>query len=218
MAAELADIAATLAAWQAQGAAQLDPVGWLRIQALHARAERASGALARDLKARLDAQVQGFGQRLQARGAAGPVSRTGLDALSDLVAALASRQRDARPPAAGADDLAPAKPSLPALDALADSRRTWTRLHTQSQLRRSLEQLPADAGPLNSAVLAHRALSLMQEAGNGYAEHFVSYVDTLASLELLAALRPPRAAESSPGAARPGKAPRKPRRRKGDAG
>lgn len=215
MAAERVDIEATLAAWQAQGAAQFDPVGLIRIRALHARAQRAHGAVAEALQAQLAQQVQRYASRLSARTEPAPLSRAGLDALSALVAGLGQGQGQglAAAPVARAGAL----PVLDGQDALLQSRRTWNRLHTQSQLRRSLEQLPVDAGPLNSAVLAHRALSLMQDASPAFAEHFVSYVDTLASLELLSALRPSRASDASQVGARPGKAPRKPRRKKSES-
>ena len=88
------------------------------------------------------------------------------------------------------------EPGVPApLPLLEASRRTWARLRNESQLRRSLDQLDEDSGPLNSGRLVHRALSLMHQCAPGYLEHFVAYADALSSLEALraAALPEPRA-------------------------
>ena len=61
----------------------------------------------------------------------------------------------------------------------------WTQVRTDSQLRASLDDLPADAGPLNSGKLIHRALHFMREVSPGYLQHFIAYTDTLSSLERL---------------------------------
>ena len=46
-----------------------------------------------------------------------------------------------------------------------------------------LQQAPADAGPLNSGVLVHRALGLMRSLSPGYLQHFLAYVDALSWLQ-----------------------------------
>ncbi|WP_045761937.1 DUF2894 domain-containing protein [Xanthomonas albilineans] len=73
----------------------------------------------------------------------------------------------------------------PQLQALEDARQLWTELRSRSQLRQSLRQAPTDAGPLNSGVLVHRALTLMRTLSPGYLQHFLSYVDTLSWLQQL---------------------------------
>jgi hypothetical protein len=50
-------------------------------------------------------------------------------------------------------------------------------------MRQSLEQVPGNAGPLNSSSLVHRALSLMREVSPGYLKQFLSYVDALSWME-----------------------------------
>jgi hypothetical protein len=68
---------------------------------------------------------------------------------------------------------------------LTQARDTWAQVRTDSQLRASLHDLPADAGPLNSGMLVHRALHLMRAVSPGYLQHFIAYADTLSSLEQL---------------------------------
>lgn len=75
---------------------------------------------------------------------------------------------------------APAYPELPAIDYF---QKTWERLRTRRQLQTSQEQVPDNAGPLNSSNLVHRSLSLMREVSPGYLQHFLTYVDTLSWLE-----------------------------------
>ncbi|ARP89382.1 hypothetical protein CAL14_02965 [Bordetella genomosp. 9] len=73
-----------------------------------------------------------------------------------------------------------AYPELPLLD---DIREVWTTVSTRHRLRQSQEQVPENAGPLNSSLLVHRALSLMSEVSPGYLRQFLSYVDALSWLE-----------------------------------
>jgi Protein of unknown function (DUF2894) len=69
------------------------------------------------------------------------------------------------------------------LEALGEFRKIWSELRTDSQVRQSLEQVPTDAGPLNSGSLVHRSLTLMRELSPGYLQQFLSYVDTLSWME-----------------------------------
>lgn len=95
----------------------------------------------------------------------------------------------------------------PELPALAGMRDRWNQLHADTRLRITLQQAPAEGGPLNSAVLVHRMLTLMQQTSPGYLRHFVAYADALSWLEQMqqsGALADPAA---SP--ARSGRAPRR---------
>jgi hypothetical protein len=78
---------------------------------------------------------------------------------------------------------APGTAALPTLEALDEFRNIWSEVRIESQIRQSLEQVPADAGPLNSGSLVHRSLSLMHELSPGYLQHFLSYIDTLSWME-----------------------------------
>lgn len=71
----------------------------------------------------------------------------------------------------------------PELPALVGMRDHWNQLHADSRLRITLQQAPAEGGPLNSAVLVHRMLTLMQQTSPGYLRHFVAYADALSWLE-----------------------------------
>lgn len=62
-------------------------------------------------------------------------------------------------------------------------RQTWSKVSADSQLLASLEQVPKNAGPLNSSSLVHRSLSLMRELSPEYLRQFLSYVDALSWLE-----------------------------------
>ncbi|MFP3693050.1 DUF2894 domain-containing protein, partial [Burkholderia sp. SIMBA_048] len=69
------------------------------------------------------------------------------------------------------------------LKALDYFRETWSKVSAEKQVRVSLEQVPGNAGPLNSSSLVHRSLSLMRELSPGYLKQFLSYVDALSWME-----------------------------------
>ncbi|XQA70469.1 DUF2894 domain-containing protein [Xanthomonas sacchari] len=109
---------------------------------------------------------------------------------------------------------AAARLTAPQLPAVEDARRLWTELRSRSQLRQSLQPAPADAGPLNSGVLVHRALALMRTLSPGYLQHFLSYVDALSWLQQLqeaGALATPQKSGSAAG--KPATPRSKPRKR-----
>ncbi|WP_321918649.1 DUF2894 domain-containing protein [Burkholderia cepacia] len=174
-------VRATLDAWREQGADRLDPVRFLRIDALERRAAALEGNARGLLDARLATLIEGF-------------------------AAVVARADEAKAAASGtaqADDAVGRGPSLAALverlgrDAQADRRgldpelvdyfRTmWSKVRTEQQYRQSLDQVPRNAGPLNSNSLVHRSLATMRELSPEYLQQFLSYVDALAWLEDLA--------------------------------
>jgi hypothetical protein len=145
-------------------------------------------------------------------------------ALAARLAELRSREPSARDPGPGAaaaptppgplrellDTLAREAPAgrtaYPEVPALAGFRQLWSTLRADSQLRQSVVHAPADAGPLNSAALASRAIALMRELSPGYLRSFIAYVDDLAWLDRL----------GSPGPAATSATPRKraPRKRR----
>ncbi|WP_347315717.1 DUF2894 domain-containing protein, partial [Ralstonia pseudosolanacearum] len=73
-----------------------------------------------------------------------------------------------------------ADPELKTLDYF---RETWSTVSTERQLRQALDQVPRNAGPLNSSSLVHRSLLLMQELSPAYLRQFLSYVDALSWME-----------------------------------
>ncbi|MBN6149971.1 DUF2894 domain-containing protein [Xanthomonas sp. AmX2] len=199
-------------AWRRQHADRADPLRLAFIDALASRAAAHEGQVRRILDARLSELLAAYAEDLDKApaepgngdgdgdgdGATAPRAAAG-SPLGGLLAHIGARAPGAGEVfAADAPGRAPAAfPQLPALDAF---RKTWDRLRSDSQLRQSLEQLPLDAGPLNSGVLVQRSITLMREVSPGYLQHFLSYVDTLSWLEQLrdggglAAVAAPRAA------------------------
>jgi len=169
-------VRATLDAWREQGADRLDPVRFHRIDALERRAAALDGDARALLDARLATLLEGFaevvaraGETATASGAAGAPVR---GALAELVERLA---RDAQADRRGLDP------------ELVDYFRTmWSKVRTEQQYRQSLDQVPRNAGPLNSNSLVHRSLATMRELSPAYLQQFLSYVDALAWLEDLA--------------------------------
>ena len=68
-------------------------------------------------------------------------------------------------------------------DVLDYFRTLWAGLRVGSELRQAMENVPENAGPLNSIHLVHQSLQLMHELAPDYLRHFLSYADTLSCLE-----------------------------------
>ena len=62
-------------------------------------------------------------------------------------------------------------------------RNAWSRISTGKQVTQALDQAPKNAGPINSHMLVLRSLALMRDVSPAYLNRFVSYVDTLLSLD-----------------------------------
>ncbi|KAB0668792.1 hypothetical protein WS98_18665 [Burkholderia territorii] len=171
-------VRATLDAWREQGADRLDPVRFHRLDALEKRAAALDGDARALLDARLETLLEGFAQIVSRAGEAAVASETvqanapARSLLGGLVEQLA---RDAQADRRGID------PEL--IDYF---RTTWSKVRTEQQYRQSLDQVPRNAGPLNSNSLVHRSLATMRELSPEYLQQFLSYVDALAWLEDLA--------------------------------
>lgn len=190
--------AAQLQAWRAQGADRADPARFDILQALAARVPTQQGEARRLLEARLAGLMRAYAAGLAQRPAAAPPASMRDSGLRALVDALQARH-DGEP-------LPATSPVVPS--ALTQAREVWAQVRTDSQLRASLHDVPADAGPLNSGMLVHRALHLMRAVSPGYLQHFIAYADTLSSLEQLQhAAAPLIAATDAPRTTR--RAPRK---------
>ncbi|MCA8411099.1 MAG: DUF2894 domain-containing protein [Burkholderia multivorans] len=172
-------VRAMLDAWREQGAARLDPVRFHRLDALERRAAALDGDARALLDARLAALADEYAQLVArtpapagpdaAQAHAAPAHASSRGALAGLVERLA---RDAQADRRGID------PEL--VDYF---RATWAKVRTEQQYRQSLDQVPRNAGPLNSNSLVHRSLSTMRELSPAYLQQFLSYVDALACLE-----------------------------------
>ncbi|MCO8593648.1 DUF2894 domain-containing protein [Burkholderia multivorans] len=179
MTVDATQVRAMLDAWREQGAARLDPVRFHRLDALERRAAALDGDARALLDARLAALADEYAQ-LVARtpvqaepdapqAHAAPAHASSRGALAGLVERLA---RDEQADRRGID------PEL--VDYF---RATWAKVRTEQQYRQSLDQVPRNAGPLNSNSLVHRSLSTMRELSPAYLQQFLSYVDALACLE-----------------------------------
>lgn len=182
-------VQATLDNWRQQHADRLDPIRFQLIAALARRAESHAGAVRDHLDSRLNALLKDYADDLVGSTAQHHLAATSSasppppgTALADLIQHIASRRvgRDV-PKAKAVSDLPP--PAFPELEALDDFREIWSQVRTGSQLRLSLEQVPEDAGPLNSGALVHRAIALMHDLSPGYLQHFVAYADALSWLQ-----------------------------------
>ncbi|KWU27970.1 MULTISPECIES: DUF2894 domain-containing protein [Burkholderia] len=168
---------ATLDAWREQGADRLDPVRFHRIDALEKRAAVLDGDARALLDARLATLIEGFAEIVARAGEAAATCETsaGAPARGALAALVAGLGRDAQADRRGLD------PEL--VDYF---RAMWSKVRTEQQYRQSLDQVPRNAGPLNSNSLVHRSLATMRELSPEYLQQFLSYVDALAWLEDLA--------------------------------
>lgn len=174
MAADRIDIDAVLDDWRATGADRVDPLRFHRIAALHRRASTLHGAARQALDATLAARIDAYARDVERRSRDAHGSAPTRSALGTLVDGMTARAESAASNAV--------YPELPAVD---DFRALWSTLRTGSQVRKSLAEVPTGAGPLNSAALAHRALTLMGGLSPEYLRQFLAYVDTLSWLETL---------------------------------
>jgi len=69
------------------------------------------------------------------------------------------------------------------LKAIRKFRNTWAKLSVDKQVAQALEHMPKNAGPINSHMLALRSLALMRDISPDYLNRFMSYADTLLSLD-----------------------------------
>ena len=202
MSADGSNARAMLDAWRKQGAERMDPVRFHRIDALERRAVGHDGVVRRELEGRLSELIAAYAgdlERAAARTEAGTngsvVDAAARATLAELVEHI-TRQAAARD--GDVSDNESSSAVFPELGALRDARKLWTRIRAESQLRQSLEQAPNDAGPLNSARLVHRSLTLMRELSPGYLQQFLSYVDALTWMEQLNAGGVAAVAEEAP--------------------
>ena len=198
---------ALLDAWREQGADAHDPLRFHFIDALARRAAMHDGEARRVLDARLstllDAYVADLSSHASPESAITPCKpsckppRGPLAGLVDYIASQATEHGVRAPSGPGGHT------ELTALDYF---RATWSKVSAEKQLRQSFEQVPGNAGPLNSSSLVHRSLSLMRELSPGYLQQFLSYVDALSWMEQLTtgggvqpAKEAPRAASAKKG-------------------
>ncbi|ASL47337.1 hypothetical protein bAD24_III08075 [Burkholderia sp. AD24] len=209
---EINAVNATLDAWRECHADRFDPIRFHFIDALARRAAKHSGAARRILDAKLATLIEAYAADLQRAdtsaaesdmaaivAASDKPARTALAGLTGYIVSHAPTEGEQRVVAHGL----PTAASYPELAALDHFREIWSKVRTEKQLRQSLEQVPGNAGPLNSSSLVHRSLSLMRELSPGYLKQFLAYVDALSWMEQMNGGAP--ASKDAPRAASAGK-------------
>ena len=73
--------------------------------------------------------------------------------------------------------------SRPELKTIRKFRSTWAKLSADKQVAKALEHAPSNAGPINSHMLVLRSLALMRDISPDYLNRFLTYADTLLSLD-----------------------------------
>ncbi len=202
---------AALDAARAAGASKADPTRWQRIEALARRAEAHQGAMRQLLDARLHALLAELAPPAyaadlpshdMASGTLPPASPA--QALRALRAQLEPVQADAATQNASAST--PDASAAPRdLKVVHQHRAAWTQLRAEQRVAQSQTALPDQAGPLNSQLLLHRALTLMRETAPGYLQHFMGQAEALMWLERALAAPAPAAKPAPRG--KPAKAP-----------
>ncbi|WP_321815281.1 MULTISPECIES: DUF2894 domain-containing protein [unclassified Paraburkholderia] len=172
----------TLDAWRAQGANRIDPVRFATLDALERRAQAQTGAARKVLDARIETLLASYAKQIDADAtiATHTQAHAQTPASNAFEALIETMSRDER-------DGAPAT----LLDYFRD---VWQKVSADQQVQQSQDQVPKNAGPLNSSALVHRALFLMRDLSPGYLRQFLTYADSLAWLEDLHANAAPPAA------------------------
>ncbi|WP_254902541.1 DUF2894 domain-containing protein [Trinickia caryophylli] len=212
--------------WRASGADRMDRLRFDLIDAMERRTAGYGGEPRKVLDDKLARLVEAYAADLErtcaearcnaGQDAAAACADTGADIgrgrqargpLGELADKLSSRW-----PASGQDDTergGRAQAGVePPTDVVDYFRGVWSKVSTERQLRQSLEQVPGNAGPLNSNSLVYRALMLMRELSPDYLQRFMAYADTLSWMEQMSGglVMPGRDAARAVGGRKPPKA------------
>jgi hypothetical protein len=159
-----------------------DPVGFYYLEALARRANDQQGHVGQLLQDKLMAATQAFTERAriqrevsQPENAATVQSPNPLRGLVDRLNAHTASD--------GVEHVPERVMPRPELKSVQNYRSTWSKLSIDKQVAHAFAQAPKNAGPLNSHVVALRALTQMRENSPDYLHRFLSYVDTLARLD-----------------------------------
>jgi hypothetical protein len=174
-----------LDAWREQNADRLDPLRFHAMEALERRAAKLQGEVRRLLDDKLSTLIDSYAGDLQKAATAdntNSAQAAGQGALVDLLEHIALSTAT-RNQILAAHNVTPPSSSYPTLETLAEFKKIWSAVRTGSQVRQSLEQVPENAGPLNSGALVHRSIGLMRDLSPGYLQQFLSYIDALSWVE-----------------------------------
>lgn len=195
------------------GVDRFDPVRWYYIEALARRAASYHGSTRQKLDARLTQALDALRERFElAQSDAAELVARGLEkyphaaaelkglqasgnviGVQRLIGKLQSEQRETlgalvrlleQHMPGNVDTLAEENPvSRPELKTVRNFRNTWAKLRVDKQVAQALEQAPKNAGPINSHMLVLRSLALMRDISPDYLNRFMTYADTLLSLD-----------------------------------
>ena len=180
----MTDTVGFVEALRQQGAPQLDPLGFRYIEILEQRASAHQGRVRQVLDAKLATAVSALRQRMHLAQSPGlnpvaPAQAAQPETLGDLVRLLAEHSQD-KPDSRSA---VPSTTPHAELKSVKYFRNTWSKLSAERQVTQAIGQAPKNAGPINSHVVALRSLALMRDTAPDYLNRFMSYVDTLMSLD-----------------------------------
>jgi hypothetical protein len=183
----LSDAHPVIAALRLHGAQQFDPVRFHYLEVLAQRASAHEGSVKRILDGKLEAAAAVLRERMaQTRRSAQATTMQAEPArretLGDLVRHMAEHAAEH---ALAQPDMRVLTPITPRteLKSVSYFRSTWSRLSAEKEVAKALEQAPKNAGPINSHGVALRALALMRDTSPDYLNRFMTYVDTLLSLD-----------------------------------
>jgi hypothetical protein len=208
---------AALAALEASGADQFDPVQFRYLQAMAMRSQQQDSAVAQLLLKKTWRGLQAYQARFSEQRtaatsllvqvtAARPELTENLERLfatcefkairrlaqrqekRDEVDSFAALTRQLQTATHDAESM-PVSGSQE-LKAVRFFRDTLQRQHADKLVTHALIDAPESAGPLNPQKLALRSLAIMREVSPAYLTHFVSYMDTLFWLEKIDTLPP----------------------------
>jgi hypothetical protein len=182
-----------LASLRASDAPDFDAVGWHYIEVLSQRAQAQTGAAHALLNDKLCNALRDFQARLEARqnpalnlpNSSQPCAAATPSPLANLLRDMAKQ--------------APAEPAShthkpPGWRAespgVKQFRKQLGKISVQKQVTQAIAQAPQNAGPINSHMLVLRSLGLMRQASPDYLNRFMTYVDTLLSLEAAGSGKP----------------------------
>ncbi len=173
----LGDAHPLIDALRLQGAQQFDPVRFHYLAVLAQRAGAYEGDVKRILDGKLESAAAALRERMEQASSSAHAATTQAEptrraSLGDLVRHMAEH----------AAEHAPITPRTE-LKSVTYFRSTWSRLSAEKEVAKALEQAPKNAGPINSHVVALRALALMRDTSPDYLNRFMTYVDTLLSLD-----------------------------------
>ncbi|HET7792347.1 MAG TPA: DUF2894 domain-containing protein [Rhizobacter sp.] len=156
--------------------ARMAPVPHRVLLALARRVDAQQGEARRQLVARVEA-------RLAAAASAAAASEDAVSTAPALAALTQLVERLDRH--AGSNAPTPrTRIALPRpLKSVVAFQGTWSRLRTEQRLRQALAQVPAQAGPLNSAHIVSRALQTLHALSPAYLDAFMTHVDALQWME-----------------------------------